>query len=120
MTRDEIEAMRLAAAKDLSSGMSQGHVARKYGVTRTTASRWARTLKTEGIEAMRKHNGAGRPCRLTPYQLAAVVDMQSFPFAKLTGKGLAEAIESAWGVCYHPDHMYKLGKPSPPRQRRKR
>ena len=44
LTRDEMERRRLAAARELLAGESQASVARKFGVSRTTASRWQRAL----------------------------------------------------------------------------
>ena len=39
LNRDEMESRRLLAAQDLQTGLSQSQVARKFGVSRTTASR---------------------------------------------------------------------------------
>ena len=72
LTRDEMESRRLMAAQDLQTGLSQSQIARKFGVSRTTASRWHRALSGKGIEALRKRRAPGRPSRLTPEQLAEV------------------------------------------------
>ena len=40
-------------------------VARKFGVSRTTASRWHRTLDRHGMERLHKRKAPGRPSRLT-------------------------------------------------------
>ena len=65
LTRDEMESRRLLAAQDLQTGLSQSQVARKFGVSRTTASRWNRTLSGKGVESLRKRRAPGRPSRLT-------------------------------------------------------
>ena len=65
LTRDEMESRRLLAAQDLQRGISQSQVARKFGVSRTTASRWDRALSGKGFEALRKRRAPGRPSRLT-------------------------------------------------------
>lgn len=108
MTRPEVEAMRLKAAADLQRGIRPSIVARKYGVSRTSISRWNRTLKAGGNDALRRSNGQGRPCKLNAEKLAEVARIQATPFARLTGKGLAEVIERAWGVHYSEAHMYRL------------
>ena len=54
LTRDEMEQRRLLAATDLQGGISQSAVARKFGVSRTTASRWCRALNGNGLDALRK------------------------------------------------------------------
>ena len=72
LTRDEMESRRLMAAQDLQRGLSQSQVSRKFGVSRTTASRWHRALSGRGVESLRKRRAPGRPCRLTAQQLADV------------------------------------------------
>src|SRR5260370_17564959 len=74
-TRDEMESRRLLAAQDLQTGLSQSHVARKFGVSRTTASRWNRALSGKGVEAPRKRRAPGRPSRLTAAQTQAVMQL---------------------------------------------
>src|SRR6266699_956774 len=69
LTRDEMESRRLLAAEDLQTGLTQSQVARKFGVSRTTASRWNRSLSGAGVEALRKRRAPGRPSRLTAEQL---------------------------------------------------
>ena len=69
LTRDEMESRRLLAAQDLQRGLSQSQVARKFGVSRTTASRWYRSLSGKGVESLRKRRAPGRPSRLTAEQL---------------------------------------------------
>ena len=61
LTRDEMESRRLMAAQDLQTGLSQSQVARKFGVSRTTASRWRRALSGRGVESLRKRRASGRP-----------------------------------------------------------
>ena len=73
LTRDEMESRRLLAAQDLQRGISQSQVARKFGVSRTTASRWDRALSGKGFEALRKRRAPGRPSRLTADQLRGAV-----------------------------------------------
>ena len=46
LSREEMEKRRLAAADELLANVPQSKVATKYGVSRTTASRWARALTT--------------------------------------------------------------------------
>ncbi len=120
LTRDEMESRRLLAAQDLSTGLSQSQVARKYGVSRTTASRWCRALHGRGPEALRKRRAPGRPCRLKGEQLPGVVELyQAGPASAGFDKGrwttelFAEAIFQRFAIRYDPDHvgriMHKLG-----------
>src|SRR5438067_9030866 len=75
LTRDEMENRRLEAAQDLQRGLSQSQVARKFGVSRTTASRWCRALNGNGMEGLRKRRAPGRPSRLKPEQLQGVAEI---------------------------------------------
>jgi len=120
LSRDEMENRRLQAAQDLQKGLSQSQVARKFGVSRTTASRWCRALNGTGLEGLRKRRAPGRPSRLKPDQLQAVAETyQAGPRAAgfdadtWTTARFAEAIFARFGIRYDPDHvgriMHRLG-----------
>src|SRR5258708_3938155 len=120
LTRDEMESRRLMAAQDLQRGLTQSQVSRKFGVSRTTASRWHRALSGRGVESLRKRRAPGRPCRLTAQQLAEVTGIyQAGPRAagfdtdRWTTIRFAQAIDARFGVRYDPDHagriMHRLG-----------
>src|SRR5579872_6821729 len=72
LNRDEMEMRRLEAVQDLLGGLAQSDVARKFGVSRTTASRWNRALQQRGVEALRKRRATGRPSRLSREQLLRI------------------------------------------------
>jgi transposase len=129
LTRDEMESRRLMAAQDLQSGLSQSQVARKFGVSRTTASRWHRAINGNGVEALRKRRAPGRPSRLSKDQLHGVADIyQAGPRAagfdsdRWTTMRFAEAIYARFAVRYDPDHvgriMHRLGLRDRKRARR--
>jgi len=120
LTRDEMESRRLLAAQDLQRGLTQSQVARKFGVTRTTASRWCRALSGNGMEGLRKRRAPGRPSRLSADQLRAVSELYNsgpqscgFNVDRWTTARFAEAIQSRFGIRYDPDHvgriMHRLG-----------
>ena len=124
-----MESRRLMAAQDLQSGLSQSQVARKFGVSRTTASRWHRALNGKGVEALRKRRAPGRPSRLNQEQLHGVAGIyQAGPRAagfdsdKWTTLRFAEAIYARFNVRYDPDHvgriMHRLGLRDRKRTRR--
>ena len=129
LTRDEMESRRLMAAQDLQSGLSQSQVARKFGVSRTTASRWHRALNGKGVEALRKRRAPGRPSRLTKEQLTGVTEIYQagprtagFDSDRWTTMRFADAIYTRFGVRYDPDHvgriMHRLGLRDRKRSRR--
>jgi putative transposase len=130
LTRDEMESRRLLAAQDLQGGLSQSQVARKFGVSRTTASRWHRALSGRGVEGLRKRRAPGRPSRLTAEQLKTVAEIyQAGPRAsgydsdRWTTARFADAIHARFGVRYDPDHvgriMHRLGLRERTRSRRR-
>jgi transposase len=120
LTRDEMESRRLLAAQDLQTGLKQSDVARKFGVSRTSASRWQRALNGRGVESLRKRRAPGRPSRLRPEQLKAIAEMYhagprvaGFDAERWTTSRFADAIQARFGVRYDPDHagriMHRLG-----------
>jgi transposase len=120
LTRDEMENRRLLAAQDLQRGLSQSQIARKFGVSRTTASRWYRTLDGAGMEGLRKRRAPGRPSRLNAEQVRVVADIYragprtaGFDSDRWTTARFAAAIQARLGVRYDPDHvgriMHRLG-----------
>jgi putative transposase len=109
LTRDEMEKRRLEAGQDLMNGLTQSSVARKFGVSRTTASRWNRALQGSGVDALKKRRATGRPSRLTAAQLygqGAVV--HGFSDNRWTTARLAQVIELRFGVRYDHDHVGRL------------
>ena len=115
-----MESRRLLAAQDLQTGLTQSQIARKFGVSRTTASRWNRSLSGNGVESLRKRRAPGRPSRLTADQLKVLTDTyQAGPRAagydtdRWTTARFAEVIFAHFGVRYDPDHagriMHRLG-----------
>ncbi len=120
LTRDEMESRRLLAAQDLQRGLSQSQVARKFGVSRTTASRWHRALNGTGVEALRKRRAPGRPSRLNSGQLEVAAELYragalaaGFDSDRWTTERFADAIQRQFGIRYDPDHVgriiHKLG-----------
>jgi transposase len=125
-----MESRRLLAAQDLQRGLTQSQVARKFGVSRTTASRWCRALSGRGVEALRKRRAPGRPCRLSKDQLTGISEiykagprLAGFDAERWTTIRFAEAIRARYGVAYDPDHvgriMHRLGLRERMRTRRR-
>jgi transposase len=115
-----MERRRLDGANDLLSGLTQSEVARKLGVSRTTASRWHRALSSNGMDGLRKRKATGRPARLRSGQFAELVEIfdagpeaNGFLAPRWTTRLFALAIEARFGIRYDPDHvgrmMHKLG-----------
>ena len=115
LSREEMEYRRLQAARELANGSSQSRVARKFGVSRTTTSRWSRALDNQGVDGLRKRRATGRPSRLTEHQKSEIVLIHAegarafdFPDDRWTTARLAHAIEKRFGVRYDQDHVGRL------------
>jgi putative transposase len=127
LNRDEMEKRRLEAVKDLQQGLTQSSVARKFFVSRTTASRWNRALQQKGVDALRKRRATGRPSRLSREQLQLIPDIfaqgaivHGFPNNRWTTARLAAVIETRFGVHYDHDHVGRLMQKLGLREPRKR
>jgi transposase len=110
-----METRRLAAAKELLTGVTQAQVARRYSVSRTTASRWHRSIVHKGFEGMRRKRATGRPSRLTADQVEGIRRMYfagalayGFPTDRWTTGRMATAIETHFGIHYDQDHVGRL------------
>jgi transposase len=110
-----METRRLAAAQELLTGVAHAQVARRYGVSRTTASRWHRSIVHKGLEGMRKRTATGRPSRLTADQVDTIRSMylegamaHGFPTDRWTTGRLAASIEKQFGIRYDRDHVGRL------------
>jgi putative transposase len=115
LTREDMETRRLAAAKELLAGATQSQVARRYGVSRTTASRWHRSIVHKGVEGLRRRRATGRPSRLTADQVEGIRRMyfegalaHGFANDRWTTGRLAIAIEKQFGIRYDQDHVGRL------------
>jgi putative transposase len=115
LTREDMETRRLAAANELLTGVTQSLVARRYGVSRTTASRWNRSIVRKGVEGLRLRRATGRPSRLTADQVESIRRMyfggaaaHGFVSDRWTTGRLAKAIERQFGVHYDQDHVGRL------------
>jgi len=115
LNRDDMENRRLAAARDLLNGATQSQVARRYCVSRTTASRWHRSIVVKGVDGMKKRRATGRPSRLTADQVDQIRRMyhegacaHGFSSDRWTTAKLAEAIYKVIGIRYDQDHVGRL------------
>lgn len=115
LNREEMEERRMEAARALLNGLNQSSVARRFGVSRTTASRWYRALASSGVDALKRRRATGRPSRLTSDQLARIPSLVAqgartygFPTDCWTTGRLAQVIEQCFGVRYDPDHVGRL------------
>jgi transposase len=115
LSRDEMELRRIEAAEDFLHGLSQSQVVAKFGVSRTTASRWQCALTVNGLESLRKTKASGRPSRLTSdekAQIATIFDRGplalGFSDSRWTAPLLAGVIEERFRVRYSLEHVARI------------
>jgi transposase len=109
-----LQRRRLRAARLLQRGIAQAEVARRVGVTRTTASQWNAQLQAGGLEAL-KSRPRGRPRGLEDVQRRELM-------RALTGGALAEGfatdlwtlprvgklIERQFGRAYSESQVWRI------------
>jgi transposase len=113
MTRLELEARRMEAIPLLDSNTMQAKIARRFGVSRTTVSRWKRA-RAQG-SALKRSQPPGRPPRLTHTHISACMVLydlgpraSGFDGERWTQDRFAKVIHDVSGVEYDPDHVGKL------------
>jgi transposase len=113
MTRLELEARRMEAIPLLDSDTMQAKIARRFGVSRTTVSRWKRA-RAQGSELKRLPT-PGRPPRLGPVHVVMCMGLYSlgprasgFDGERWTQDRFAKVIHDVSGVEYDPDHVGRL------------
>lgn len=63
LSREALEARRLEAMELYKLGFTGAEVAKRYGVSRTTTSRWVRALRSKGADGLKLRKAKGRPRR---------------------------------------------------------
>ena len=101
---------RERAAKLFSDGFSQAEVARRCGVSRTTAMRWYRAWIQRGkrdLEPLQR----GRPALVSGAKLERLVQgptAHGFTTELWTLERVSAVIAKVSGVRYHPGHVWRI------------
>jgi transposase len=110
-----LERRRMRAIRLFEQGETQAAVARRLGVSRTTAMRWAQAWDAEGRDGLRAAGRAGRKPRLSRDQLEEVEQaLLQGPLAfgyrteLWTLPRVAGLIHRLSGVRYHPGHVWRV------------
>jgi transposase len=112
---EALERRRLRAARMYERGFSQAEVARRLGVSRSSASRWAHLWEEGGRNALLRAGRAGRKPKLTPDQmndirraLARSPRAHGYPAEVWSASLLADLIRRKTGVSYHVGHLSRI------------
>jgi len=110
-----LERRRMRAMRLFEKGETQAAVARRLGVSRQTALRWAQAWERDGVQGLRAAGRAGRKPKLSADQLGRIEQALLEGPAALgyvteiwTLPRIAELIEKITGVHYHPGHVWRL------------
>jgi len=109
------EQRRLQAVKLHERGWQQNKIAEAFGVTEGAVSQWLKKAKTQGVEALHHQPPPGRPSKLSAEQQAQLPALlakgpEAFGFRGQvwTTERVAQMIQQAFGVSYHPAHCSRL------------
>ena len=111
----QLEARRRRAVALLQAGWGVREVARRVGSSASSVTRWKAVVKRGGASALRAKPQPGRPARLSVRQRKRLLRML-LQGAEAHGYGtdlwtlprVAALIERAFGVRYHPAHVWKI------------
>jgi transposase len=116
-TRRDFEGMedrRRKGMRLLAEGVSQAEVARRCGVSRTSAMRWDRARKRQRGAAWKRRT-LGRPRKVTEAHLRTLraalekgAQAHGFLNELWTLPRVAEVLDRHCGVRCHPAHVWKL------------
>jgi transposase len=116
-SKDWRERRRLRAFELYQQGWKQKDIADKLDVTQGAVSQWVKRGQQEGTQALKKRTACGAPRKLSWVQRAQLPRLlargaQSFGFCGdvWTCARIAQVIEQAFGVVYHPDYVGTLLK----------
>jgi transposase len=105
----------MEAAGHLLKGRRAALVAAKFGVSRTTASRWQRVIAEKGVDSLKRRKAPGRPRGLSAEQLVRLAQIcgeapsaHGLPHEHWTVTLVAQFIEERFGFHYSRDHVGRL------------
>lgn len=97
----------IAALKDKDRG-AQSRLAKHFGVSQTSISRWRRSFKQGGTKALLKRTATGRPPKVNYEELANAAARMFRGSARPTVARFAAWIKANFGVAYHHDHLRRI------------
>jgi transposase len=101
LSRSEMERRRFDACRDIRAGMRQCDVVRKYGVSRTSVSKWAHWLRSG--RDLNRQKATGRPPRVRRDLIWEILDAHPMPSRMLRAE-----IEERYGVRYSQRQCERL------------
>lgn len=119
LSRSELERRRLEAGKQLLAAKGrrgeQRRIAKDYGVSEATASRWAAAVQRGGLDALRSTKAQGKKAFLTPTQKDKLRTMllegarrHGYENDLWTSKRITDLIRKKFGVAFSHEYLPQL------------
>jgi len=113
----QFERRRFDAIAQHQEGIRQAEIARRLKVSRQSVSRWLRTHRKGGFEALRCKPRPGRPAKLTLPQrrtllrvLARGAEKAGYSTQLWTAERIRKVVWDRFGVRLHVNHVPKMLK----------
>ncbi len=104
--RTKAEHIRMQAAKMFADGKSQALVARRFSVSRNTASKWQRAYVSGGTAALEKRKATGRPPQVEFEDIREFLG--SLDMDSLTTESIAGELWVRFRVDYDRDYVGRV------------
>jgi transposase len=99
----------------LDSGLTMEEVSYRVGTSIASVSRWRHAFVEGGPAALAPKPVPGRPPKLSQSQCSRLLDVllegaiaYGYPNELWTLKRIAKVIHQAFGVRYHPNHVWRI------------
>ena len=114
-TSEELEQRRRQAIALLEQGLRPAQVARAVGTSRASVTRWKQAYEARGARGLAAKRHPGKPPQLTKRQRRRLVTLlkrgaqkHGYNTALWTLARVGQVIERAFGVSYHPGHVWRV------------
>ena len=107
--------IRLLAVSLFFEGENRTNIAKRLNTARSSVNKWVSDYLAHGLTGLSNKPIAGRPSKLTTFELEKLSNyIKQFPAlnngGRLTGEDITRYIATEFNINYSPNHIYKLLK----------